>query len=181
MHARAHRAFPRRPFTRAVLAALLCAAALAASACGVGNPTEGITSREGQARNAQAVSSLQQALITAGTVGVDGGASGGGSLAAELQSRDPNNAYGSQPPTGPGAIQVLGGEGSPLLLVAYSAGDGGAPGYVAAWQGGGTTRWYAGSVPPAYSSSEPAGTGWSANAPTATGASSATPVSTGSY
>ena len=129
-------------------ALLLCSAALLASSCGVGNPTTGITSREGQARNAQAVTSLQQALITASTVATDGSGGQGAQLASELQARDPNNVYSAALPTRPGSIQVIGGGGGPLLLVGYSQGDGGRPGYVGAWQSGGTTRWYSGSSRP---------------------------------
>jgi len=161
-----------------VLVLLFCSAALLASSCGVGNPTTGITSREGQARNAQAVTSLQQALITASTVATDGSGGQGAQLASELQARDPNNVYSAALPTQPGNIQVIGGGGGPLLLVGYSQGDGGRPGYVGAWQSGGTTRWYSGSQPPAYVAAVPSSAGWSASAPTAASPSSAVPVST---
>jgi hypothetical protein len=157
---------------------LLCSAALLASSCGVEDPTDGITSRVGQARNAQAVSSLQQALITASVVASDGSAGQGAALAAELQARDTTNSYTAELPTEPSRIQVVGGGGGPLLLVSYAEGDGGQPGYVAAWQSGTTTRWYSGAQPPAYVSAVPAGTGWSASAPTAVSPSSAVPVST---
>ncbi len=163
---------------KALPAVLLCAAALLTPSCGVENPTEGITSRVGQARNAQAVSSLQQALITASVVASDGSAGQGAALAAELQARDTTNSYTAELPTEPSRIQVIGGGGGPLLLVSYAEGDGGQPGYVAAWQSGATTRWYSGAQPPAYVSAVPAGTGWSASAPTAVSANSAVPVST---
>jgi hypothetical protein len=163
---------------RGALAALLLAA-VSLSACGVNNPTEGITSRVGQARNAQAVSSLQQALIAASVAASDSAGSQGAELAAELQSRDPTNSYTAEPPTEPGRIQVVGGGGAPILLVSFAEGDGGQPGYVAAWQSGGTTRWYSGAQPPGYVSSVPSGPGWSSAAPTSAGPSSATPVSTG--
>src|SRR4051812_30902214 len=136
---------------------LLCSAALLASSCGIGNPTTGVTSRVGQARNAQAVASLQQALITDSVVASDGSGGQGAALAAELQSRDPTNSYTAALPTEPSRIQVVGGGGGALLLVSYSEGDGGQPGYVAAWKGGATTRWYAGAQPPAYVTSVPAG------------------------
>jgi hypothetical protein len=165
--------FPRK----AVSAVVLCTAAVLASACGVENPTGGITSRVGQARNAQAVSSLQQALITASVVASDASAGQGAALAAELQARDTTNSYTAELPTEPSRIQVIGGGGGPLLLVSYAEGDGGQPGYVAAWQSGATTRWYSGAQPPAYVSGVPAGTGWSATAPTAVSPSSAVPVS----
>jgi hypothetical protein len=167
-------AFAQRGF----LALLFCGVSLLASSCGgVENPTDGITSRVGQARNAQAVSSLQQALITASVAATDGSASQGAELAAELQSRDSTNSYTAELPTEPGRIQVVGG-GAALLLVSYAGGDGGQPGYVAAWQSGATTRWYAGQQPPAYATAVPAGTGWSASAPTSASPSSAVPVST---
>jgi hypothetical protein len=162
-----------------VLALALGAIALTAASCGVGNPTTGITSRVGQAQSARAVSSLQQALITAKVAGSDGAGSAGAALAAELQARDPNNTYAAALPTAPGQVQVVGGGGGPVLLVTYSEGDGGQPGYVAAWQDGTTTRWFLGPQAPAYSSSEPIAAGWSQNAPTATSATSATPVSSG--
>ena len=94
-----------------------------------------------------------------------------------MQARDTTNSYTAELPTEPGRIQVIGGGGGPLLLVSYAEGDGGQPGYVAAWQSGATTRWYAGAQPPAYLAAEPSGPGWSTAAPTATSASSATPVS----
>src|SRR5215213_3192559 len=164
---------------RQALPALLCAATLVVSACGVENPTGGITSRVGQARNAQAVASLQQALITASVAGTDRSASQGAALAAELQARDSTNSYTAELPNEPGRIQVVGGGGAPLLLVSYAEGDNGEPGYVGAWQSGSSTRWYAGRQAPAYMAAEPAGEGWSTSAPTAASPSSATPVSTG--
>jgi hypothetical protein len=163
--------------SRALPAALLGFAALLLSSCGVDNPTEGITSRVGQARNAQAVSSLQQALVTASVAASDGAAAQGAQLAAELQSRDSTNSYTAELPTEPNRIQVVGGGGGALLLVSYSEGENGEPGYVAAWQSGTTTRWYAGAQPPAYVTAAPAGAGWSASAPTATSPSTAAPVS----
>jgi hypothetical protein len=167
-------------FARMALPILaLCGAALLMGSCGVENPTGGITSRVGQARNAQAVSSLQQALITASVVASDGASAQGPALAAELQARDSTNSYTAELPTEPGRIQVIGGGGGPLLLVSYSEGDAGQPGYVAAWQSGATTRWYAGQQPPSYVAAAPSGAGWSASAPTAASPSSATPVSTG--
>lgn len=39
------------------------------------------------------------------------------------------------------------------------------PYYVAAWQGGGSTMYYVGHQPPAYTASPPAGPGWSASLP----------------
>jgi len=153
--------------------------ALFASSCGVSNPTTGITSRVGQARNAQAVTSLQAALIAASTAASDGSGDQGAQLAADLQSRDPTNSYTAELPNEPGRIQVIGGGGGPLMLVSFAEGDNGQPGYVAAWQSGGTTRWYAGAQPPAYAAAVPAGAGWAASAPTAVSPTSAQPVSTG--
>jgi len=154
-------------FARKLLLPVLLVLAAVLSACGVGNPTSGITSRVGQARDAQAVASLQQALITASVATTDGTGSEGAALATELQQRDSTNSYSGAPPTEPGRIQVIGGGADPLLLVSYAEQDGGAPGYVAAWQSGATTRWYAGMQPPAYVGVEPTGPGWSQAAPTA--------------
>src|SRR5688500_14770812 len=169
MPALAHRGLP---------ALLLGFAAVLLSSCGVENPTEGLTSRVGQARNAQAVSSLQQALVTASVAASDGAGAQGAQLAAELQARDSTNSYTAELPTEPGRIQVVGGGGGALLLISYSEGEEGGPGYVAAWQSGTTTRWYTGVQPPAYVTAAPAGAGWSTFAPTATSPSTATPVST---
>jgi hypothetical protein len=157
----------------------LVSLALLAPACGVSNPTSGISSRVGQARNAQAVSSLQQALVTASVAASEAAGSEGAALAAELQSRDSTNSYTAELPTEPNRIQVVGGGGAPVLLVSYAEGDRGQPGYVAAWQSGASTLWYAGPQPPGYVTTAPTGPGWSATAPTATGPDSATPVSTG--
>src|SRR3954467_11864199 len=153
---------------RSALALLLGLAAAFAGACGVSNPTSGIDSRVGQARDAQAIASLQQALITANVARTDDTGSEGGALAAGPAQRDSTNSYTGAVPIEPGRIQVIGGSRDPLLLVSYSEQLGGAPGYVAAWQGGSTTRWYAGTQPPAYVATVPTGPGWTAAAPVGT-------------
>ncbi len=84
-------------------------------------------------------------------------------MAAALQAKDPTNRYTTAMPTDTGIVQVVGGSGGPVMLVSMSASPsaGRAPNYVAGWQGGGTTMYYVGREPPAYSPSAPAGAGWS--------------------
>jgi hypothetical protein len=145
--------------------AALLALALSMAGCGLGNPTAGITGGVGKARAARAVSSLQQALITASVVAGDSGGAGGAALATELQSRDPSNRYTTALPTEPGTIQVVGGGGEPLMLVTSAAGSGGGAAYVAALQEGSSTLWYTGDRAPLYTTGQPTQPGWSATPP----------------
>ena len=77
-------------------------------------------------------------------------------LAAALEAKDPSNRYVTTVPTNTGVVQVVGGGGGPVMLVAMSdpGSEGGrSPPYVGVWQGAGTTRYYAGTAAPAYTTS----------------------------
>jgi hypothetical protein len=154
-----------RARTLAVLA--LVAAAAALTACGAGDPSEGLISNVDKARSARTLASLQQGLITVQTAGAEGGAASAAGLAAALQQRDPSNRYTTAPPTDVGIVQVVGGGGSPVMLLGISAPPGSSrpPDYLAVWQSGGSTMFYVGRQPPQYTASAPSGAGWSASPP----------------
>ena len=138
---------------------------LALSACGESDPAEGLLSNVDKARNAKSLAGLQTSLVTLGLIQAD--AAGGGDIAAALQAKDPTNRYTTTAPTDAGIVQVAGGGGAPVMLTTINSAPaaGRAPVYLAAWQATGTTMYYAGAQPPAYSSSAPAGAGWSATPP----------------
>ena len=151
--------------TRAIACLLAAGLALAVSACGNDRPAEGLLSNIDKARNAESISALQTALVTVGLVQMD--SAGGGDVVAALQAKDPTHRYTTTPPTDKGIIQVTGGAGQPVMLTAIGArADAGrAPFYVSAWQASGTTMYYVGEQPPAYTSSAPSGGGWSSTPP----------------
>ena len=152
-------------------AMLLCAAAAGALAgCGGDSkPAEGVISSIDKARAAQALSSLQQGLITVQTTAVESGGAptSAADLAAALQQRDANNRYTTAPPTDAGIVQVVGGGGGPIMLVGISGPPSSPrpPSYLAVWEASGTTMFYLGQAPPAYSPSPPSGSGWSSSPP----------------
>jgi hypothetical protein len=151
-------------------AAVLLVAVAAFSGCGGDSkPAEGIISSVDKARAAQALSSLQQGLITVQTTAVESGGAtpGAADLATALQQHDPNNRYTTAPPTDVGIVQVVGGGGGPIMLVGISAPPSSPrpPDYLAVWESGGTTLFYLGQQAPAYSTSPPSGTGWSSSPP----------------
>jgi hypothetical protein len=151
---------------RTILCATLALAAASLPACGT-EPAEGLFKNVDKARAARTLSSLQQGLITAQATGAESGSTSAAALAATLQQRDPSNRYTTAPPTDAGIVQVVGGAGGPLMLVGISGppGSGRAPSYLAVWQSGGSTLFYAGAAPPQYSSSPPAGPGWGSSPP----------------
>jgi hypothetical protein len=157
----------RRLALRLLVAAALATAALGASGCSAGNPTEGFAKGVNKARSASALSSLQQAMVTVNLLRAEAGGVAPQDLAGELQSRDPSNRYTTAVPTEPGVVQVVGGGTGAVMLVAASGTSDGAapPKYVAVWQGDGTMLYYLGPQPPAYSSSAPATPGWSTTPP----------------
>jgi predicted small secreted protein len=157
---------PRRT-TLAVLA--LAAFAVALSACGAGNTSEGLISNIDKARSARTLTSLQQGLITVQTASADGGASSAPALAAELQQRDPSNRYTTAPPTDVGVVQVIGGGGSPIMLVGVNSPPGSPrpPYYLAVWESAGSTMFYLGQQPPQYTATAPSTAGWSSSPPIA--------------
>lgn len=140
---------------------------LGLGACGNDDPGEGLLSNIDKGRSARALSSLQTGLVTLGLVQSETPGGSSQSVAAALQAKDPTNRYTTAAPTDAGIVQVVGGGGGPVMLVSVNsaASDSREQVYVAAWQGNGTTMYYAGAQPPAYASSVPAGTGWSATPP----------------
>jgi hypothetical protein len=156
----------RRARTTACL--LAAGLVLALPGCGESDPAEGLLSNVDKARSAKSLAALQTALVTLGLIQADAaGDVAGGDVAAALQAKDPTNRYTTAPPTDAGMVQVTGGGGAPVMLTTINSApaSGRAPVYLAAWQGDGTTMYYAGAQPPPYSSSVPAGAGWSATPP----------------
>jgi hypothetical protein len=141
----------------AVLALLLAALV---SGCGKSDETlDPLTSRVDQSRDAQALSSLQQALVIASLVRTESGSYGSGpdDLAQRLQARDPSKRFATAPSGGPEQIQVQGGGAAPAMLVVQST----SKNYLAVWSDGSTTAYYRGIQPPALPAQRPAGGGWS--------------------
>ena len=140
---------------------------LALGACGNDKPAEGLLSNIDKARNAKSLASLQTGLVTLGLVQADSPGGSAQNVAAALQAKDPTNRYTTAAPTDAGIVQVVGGGGAPVMLVSVNSApsDSRDPLYVAAWQGAGTTMYYAGAPAPAYTSSAPSGPGWSATPP----------------
>jgi hypothetical protein len=140
---------------------------LALCGCGNGDAAEGLVSNVDKARNAASLAALQTSLVTVALLRADAPAGDAQAMATRLQAKDPANRYTTAAPTGPGIIQVVGSGGGPIMLVSLNSAPSGGrePYFVAAWQGGGATMYYAAHEPPAYSASAPAGTGWSATLP----------------
>jgi hypothetical protein len=150
------------------LACLLAAALVPALvACGNDDPAEGLLGNVDKARTAASVASLQAGLATAAAVQADSPAASGGSLAAALQAKDAAHRYTTAAPGQPGVVQVAGGGGGPVMLVAINSDPsaGREPYYVAVWQGEGGTLYYVGRDAPAYAADAPAGPGWGAALP----------------
>jgi hypothetical protein len=146
---------------------LVLAFAGGAAGCGGTDPAEGLISNVDKARTARTLTSLQQGLITAQVVSAESAGGSAPALAAALQQHDPSNRYTTAPPTDVGIVQVEGGGGGPVMLVGISAPPSAPrpPYYLAAWESGGTTLYYLGRQPPAYSPSPPSGAGWSTSPP----------------
>jgi hypothetical protein len=149
-------------------AGLVLALAGGAAGCGGSDPAEGLISNIDKARTARTLTSLQQGLITAQVAGSDSAGGSAPALAAALQQRDPSNRYTTAPPTDVGIVQVEGGGGGPVMLVGITdvPSAGRPPYYLAAWESAGTTMYYIGRQPPAYTPAPPSGAGWSATPPT---------------
>ena len=142
------------------------AAAALVGGCGGGDTGKGFGDAVEKARAAKSLSSLQTGLVTLALLQVD--ASGAGQdVVAALQAKDPTNRYTTAAPTETGMVQVQGGGGGPVMLVALSdaGSDGRAPSYVAAWQGEGATMYFTGAAPPAFTSAAPSGAGWGTTLP----------------
>jgi hypothetical protein len=116
------------------------------------------------ARDAQAITSLQQALVTAALVRSESeGSYGTGStdLAQRLQARDGSKRFATTPSGGPDQIQVLGGGPLPMMLVVRSASEN----YLALWDDGNRTLDYRGIQAPQLVTQRPTGGGWSDQPP----------------
>jgi hypothetical protein len=152
---------------RQITCLLAVAIAAAASGCGGTDPAAGLANSVDKARAAKALSSLQTGLVTLGIVQAESGGTGAADVAAALQAKDPTNRYTTTAPTEMGTVQVVGGGDQPVMLVAMSdvGSEGRPPQYVGVWQGSGTTMYYAGTAPPTYVASAPAGPGWGATIP----------------
>jgi hypothetical protein len=149
-----------------MIVCVVCASLLLALAgCGAKDPSEGVLSNIDKARSARTLTSLEQALIAVSIAQSDYSASSTAALAAALQQRDPSNRYTTGPPTDAGIVQVLGGAGEPVMLVGINSppGSGRTPYYLAVWSSSGTTMFYVGQQPPAYTSAPPSGPGWSSS------------------
>jgi hypothetical protein len=147
------------------LLAVSIAAALAG--CAGQDPAQGLADGVDKARAAQALTSLQTGLMTLSLLQADSGGAAGSDVVAALQSKDPTNRYTTAPPTQTGVVQVVGGGGGPVMLLALSdpPSEGRGAQYVAAWQGAGVTKYYAGTAPPAFTTNPPAGAGWGSTLP----------------
>ena len=147
------------------LFALVLAAAL--GGCAGSDTGKGFATSVDKARTAKALSSLQTGLVTIGLLQVDSGGAAVQNVATALQAKDPTNRYTTAAPTETGVVQVLGGGGGPVLLVALSdtASEDRPATYVAAWQGAGTTMYYTGTAVPVYTTQPPAGPGWGSTPP----------------
>src|SRR5688500_6064769 len=121
-----------RHITRRLAPALVAASA----GCGKEGPP-GRGDSVDQARAAKTLSALQTCLVPLSLVQADSGGAAVQDVAAALQSKDPTNRYTTAPPGETGVVQVLGGSGGPVMLVAMSdpASEGRPAQYVAAWQG----------------------------------------------
>ena len=139
---------------------------LLAGGCGsTQNTLDPLLSKVDRARDAQAISSLQQALTSAALVRSEtGGGYGSGpeDLAQRLQARDPSKRFSTAPSTAPEQIQVLGGGAQPVILVVRSV----STLYLAAYlDTSGTTLYYRGLEAPQLTNGPPSGTGWSQTPP----------------
>jgi hypothetical protein len=158
------------PARRHIIYLLAAALATVAPACGGagGDPAAGLAKSVDKARAAKTLTSLQTGLVTLNVVQAESAATGGSTdMVVALQSKDPTNRYTTAPPADTGTVQVVGGGGAPVMLVAISdpAANGQPAQYVAVWQGSGTTMYYAGTSPPAYTADPPQAAGWGSTIP----------------
>jgi hypothetical protein len=150
---------------RSISCLLAVAGATALGACGT-EAGQGFGNSVEKAHAAEALSALQTGLVTLSMLQTE---SGGAvqDVAAALQAKDPTSRYTTQLPTAPGVVQVVGGNGEAVMLVTIvnPPSRQQAPGYVAAWQKVGATRYYAGTAPPTYTAEPPTGPGWGSTLP----------------
>jgi len=139
---------------------------LALTGCGGDDPAEGLVGNVDKARTAASIAGLQTSLVTAASVQADSPSATADNLVVALQAKDPSSRYTTAPPGAAGVVQVAGGGGGPVMLVTINSGPSSQqPSYVATWQGGGSTMYYIGGQPPAYSPTAPSAPGWSASLP----------------
>ena len=143
-----------------VLVVVVAFAALL-SGCGKSeDAVDPLLDKAGQARDAKAFSSLQQALTVAALVKAESGGSygsGAEDLAQKLQAKDPSKRFSTAPSGGPEQIQVLGGGGAAMLVATSESKS-----YLGVWDNGnGTPMYYRGAQPPPFSPQRPSGGGWS--------------------
>jgi hypothetical protein len=148
----------------------ICLLALAGVAVWAGCGTQagtGLGDSVDKAQSAKALSALQTGLVTLALLQSDSGGAAGNNVAAALQAKDPTSRYTTETPAAAGVVQVLGGGGGAVMLVtlAEPPAKDRAPHYVAAWQEVGTTRYYSGEAPPAYTAEPPTGPGWGSTLP----------------
>jgi hypothetical protein len=132
--------------------------------CGGGNDAvDPLLGDVAKARDAKALTSLQQALTAAALVRAESGGYGsGGDLVQKLQAKDPSKRFTSAPSTGPDDIQVLSGGSAAMMLVARSPSGA----YLAVWDNAaGTTLYYRGDQPPQFARERPAGPDWTPTPP----------------
>ena len=142
---------------RFVAVALALAAVL--TGCGSsGDAVDPLLSQADKARDAQALSSIQQALTFATLVKTESGGtygSGAEDLAQKLQAKDPSKKFSTAASSGPEQIQVLGGGGAAMLAASSSSES-----FVAVWDdGNGAPMYYRGAQPPAFSPQRPSAAG----------------------
>jgi hypothetical protein len=147
--------------TRGISIALAVALVAFGSGCGGSDDiVDPLLGKVDQARDAQALTSLQQAETAAALVRTESGGSFGTSaedFAQRLQARDPSKRFTTGPSNGPEQIQVLSGGGVAMLVARGQSAS-----YVGVWDdGGGSPTYYHGVQPPAFTAQRPAGAGWS--------------------
>jgi hypothetical protein len=154
------------PHARNAICMLALAGAVALGACGTEAGT-GFGDSVDKAHAAQALSALQAGLVTLSLLQAESAGTPVQGVAAALQAKDPTNRYTTEAPAAPGVVQVLGGEGRAVMLVTLVSPPSRerAAAYAAAWQEIGTTRYYAGAEPPAYTAEPPTGPGWGSTLP----------------
>jgi hypothetical protein len=151
---------------RSISCLLAVAGATALGACGTETGASFGDSVD-KAQAAKALTALQAGLVTLSFLQADSNGAAMQDVAGALQAKDPTNRYTTDPPTAPGTVQVLGGQGQAVMLVTIvnRPSREQPAGYVAAWQKVGTTRYYAGAAPPAYSAEPPSGPSWGSTLP----------------
>jgi uncharacterized protein YodC (DUF2158 family) len=146
-----------------VVTTLAVTLALGASGCGgTEHVVDPLLSKVDLARDAQALSSIQQTLVTAALVRSESGEYGSNTadFAQMLQAKDPSHQFSTGPTTTPDQIQVLEGGPAMMLMVKSVSNN-----YIALWDDGAGTLYYRGTQPPAVTAQRPTSAGWSDKPP----------------